>query len=104
MADFTATPEQVVEDESNDPGQISAGYNPAIQQTNRNNTLTMWGNKDTMNLNHLVLENILQSPYYRNKLVSLKTFHEIVDEIYYNVSYKLFFLVLLSILGNILIC
>uniref|UniRef100_A0A915K618 Pre-mRNA-splicing factor 38 n=1 Tax=Romanomermis culicivorax TaxID=13658 RepID=A0A915K618_ROMCU len=52
-----------------------------------NNTLGVWGNKTTMNLNHLVLENIVQSPYYRNNLSGTKTFHELIDEIYYNVNH-----------------
>jgi len=56
------------------------------QPNNRkSNILTIWGNKQTMNLNHMVHENVVQSPYYRNKLADLNSCHELIDEIYYNV-------------------
>lgn len=82
-ADQSTEPEETVDQQE----QQQANYEvPAVQEyTRQNNTLQMWGNKETMNLNHLVLENIVQSPYFRNKLFTLKTFHEVVDEIYYNV-------------------
>ena len=50
-----------------------------------NNNLQLWGNERTMNLNHLVLTNIQGSPYFKNELYQLKTYHEVVDEIYYKV-------------------
>lgn len=46
-----------------------------------NNTLETWGNESTMNLNVVIYQNILSSPYFRS-LFNKKTFHEIVDEIY----------------------
>ncbi|CEP08015.1 hypothetical protein [Parasitella parasitica] len=46
-----------------------------------NNTLETWGNETTMNLNAIIYQNILSSPYFRS-LYNKKTFHEIVDEIY----------------------
>ncbi|KAI9332267.1 PRP38 family-domain-containing protein [Pilaira anomala] len=46
-----------------------------------NNTLETWGNESTMNLNAIIYQNILSSPYFRS-LFNKKTFHEIVDEIY----------------------
>jgi len=51
------------------------------------NTLTIWGNSRTMNLNHLVLTNIQNSPYFKVRLFELKTYHEVVDEIYYKVDH-----------------
>ncbi|KAI8971704.1 PRP38 family-domain-containing protein [Mycotypha africana] len=45
------------------------------------NTLETWGNETTMNLNAIIYQNILSSPYFRS-LYSKKTFHEVVDEIY----------------------
>ncbi|KAI8362650.1 PRP38 family-domain-containing protein [Blakeslea trispora] len=45
------------------------------------NTLETWGNESTMNLNAIIYQNILSSPYFRS-LYNKKTFHEIVDEIY----------------------
>jgi pre-mRNA-splicing factor 38B len=49
------------------------------------NTLAIWGNPTTMNLNTLILTNITNSPYFKGTLSELKTYHEVVDEIYYKV-------------------
>lgn len=53
-----------------------------------NNPLSTWGNEKTMNLNTLVLTNIQSSPYFKVNLFELKTYHEVIDEIYYKVSYS----------------
>ena len=50
------------------------------------NTLPLYGNKDSMNLNSMILTNILGSPYFKEELINFKTFHEVIDEIYYKVS------------------
>ena len=52
----------------------------------QNNTLPIFGNKETMNINHMILSNILQSRYFKGDLFEMKTFHEVIDEIYYRVS------------------
>jgi len=52
-----------------------------------NNPLNCWGNEKTMNLNTLILTNIQASPYFKVQLFELKTFHEVVDEIYYKVEH-----------------
>ncbi|CAL1538621.1 unnamed protein product [Lymnaea stagnalis] len=52
-----------------------------------NNALVTWGNDKTMNLNTLILTNIQSSPYFKVQLFELKTFHEVVDEIYYRVEH-----------------
>lgn len=39
-----------------------------------------------MNLNPMILTNILSSPYFKVQLYELKTYHEVVDEIYFKVS------------------
>ena len=49
------------------------------------NVLGIWGNKDSMNLNSLVLSNIMSSQYFKVALYEKKTYHEVVDEIYYQV-------------------
>lgn len=49
------------------------------------NTLPIWGNERTMNLNTMILTNIQGSPYFKNTLYELKTYHGVVDEIYYKV-------------------
>ena len=51
------------------------------------NTLPVWGNSTTMNLNPLILTNIESSPYFVGRLAELKTYHELVDEIYYKVNH-----------------
>lgn len=40
-----------------------------------------------MNLNPLILTNIQGSPYFKVELFGVKTFHEVVDEIYYKVDH-----------------
>lgn len=40
-----------------------------------------------MNLNALILTNIQSSPYFKVNLYELKTYHEVIDEIYYKVSH-----------------
>lgn len=49
------------------------------------NVLPLWGNEKTMNLNPMILTNILSSPYFKVQLYELKTYHEVVDEIYFKV-------------------
>ncbi|CAF1180410.1 unnamed protein product [Adineta ricciae] len=51
------------------------------------NVLAVWGNKDSMNLNSLVLNNIMASQYFKNTLYEKKTYHEVVDEIYFQVKH-----------------
>ena len=50
------------------------------------NTLPIHGNEKTMNLNNMILTNIQSSPYFKVNLFELKTYHEVVDEIYYKVG------------------
>ncbi|CAH8476298.1 unnamed protein product [Heterobilharzia americana] len=40
-----------------------------------------------MNLNTMIYTNIVQSPYFKSNLVELKTYHEVIDEIYYKVEH-----------------
>ena len=51
-------------------------------KSKQSNILVPWGNVKTMNLNNVILQNILASPYFKNYLINLKTYHEIVDEMY----------------------
>lgn len=52
----------------------------------RSNTLNIWGNRESMNLNPMVLTNIQTSTYFKKDLFELKTYHEVIDEIFYRVS------------------
>jgi len=49
--------------------------------------LQFYGNERTMNLNPLILSNVQGSPYFKNELFEMRTFHEVVDEIYYKVDH-----------------
>ncbi|XP_016980066.1 uncharacterized protein LOC108045293 isoform X3 [Drosophila rhopaloa] len=53
----------------------------------QHNTLPFWGNENSMNLNPLILANIQSSSYFKVHLFKLKTYHEVVDEIYYQVKH-----------------
>ncbi|XP_022905601.2 pre-mRNA-splicing factor 38B [Onthophagus taurus] len=53
----------------------------------QSNVLQLWGNERTMNLNPLILTNIQSSHYFKVNLYELKTYHEVVDEIYYKVTH-----------------
>lgn len=55
------------------------------------NTLPLYGNKESMNLNSMVLTNIVGSPYFKEELINYKTFHEVIDEVYYKVSSSLIY-------------
>ncbi len=51
------------------------------------NTLPLYANKDSMNLNSMILTNIVGSAYFKEELFQYKTFHEVVDQIYYKASW-----------------
>lgn len=53
----------------------------------QNNALPLWGSESSMNLNPLILANIQGSSYFKVSLFKLKTYHEVVDEIYYQVKH-----------------
>ena len=55
-----------------------------------NNVLPIHGNEKTMNLNSMILANIQASPYFKVQLYELKTYHQVIDEIYTRVSTSLF--------------
>lgn len=67
--------EEVVEDMLGDP-----------LSTKQKNTLPLYGNKETMNINPMILSNIQGSAYFREELYKMKTFHEVIDEIFYKVG------------------
>lgn len=77
--------EQEVEDEEEDDDPtIDRGMKKG---TKANNVLPFWGNEKTMNLNPLILTNVQNSPYFKNDLYQLKSYHEVIDEIYYQVKH-----------------
>merc|ERR1719158_2063474 len=51
------------------------------------NVLPIWGNQRTMNMNPLILTNVTNSPYFKVQLFNIKTYHEVIDEIYYKVDH-----------------
>ncbi|VDK41602.1 unnamed protein product [Dibothriocephalus latus] len=66
----------------------SAVSEDEIEEENRprGNNLKLWGNLTTMNLNNMIYTNIQQSPYFKSNLIELKTYHEVIDEIFYKVE------------------
>lgn len=60
---------------------------PNIKEGKKSNVLPLWGNERSMNLNALILTNIQSSHYFKVNLYELKTYHEVIDEIYYKVSH-----------------
>ncbi|CAI5451016.1 unnamed protein product [Caenorhabditis angaria] len=75
---------------SENPNQDGEGENEEeIEETKKTggNILPIWGNKVTMNLNTLVLENIRESYYYKNNLVEMDTFQELIEQIFYQVKH-----------------
>lgn len=60
---------------------------PVQKEGKKSNVLPLWGNERTMNLNPLILTNIQSSHYFKVNLYELKTYHEVIDEIYYKVSH-----------------
>ncbi|XP_065093105.1 pre-mRNA-splicing factor 38B-like isoform X2 [Ochlerotatus camptorhynchus] len=69
------------------PQQQQQQTHPPKKSTKQNNALPLWGNESTMNLNPLILANIQGSSYFKVSLFKLKTYHEVVDEIYYQVKH-----------------
>jgi len=67
--------------------QDSDSDDPTIYRGANNQKLQFHGNERTMNLNPLILTNIQGSPYFKVELFGVKTFHEVVDEIYYKVDH-----------------
>ncbi|CAL4161295.1 unnamed protein product, partial [Meganyctiphanes norvegica] len=68
----------------------TASYEEEDEEKNamkKSNGLPIWGNEKTMNLNSLILTNIQSSQYFKVNLYQLKTYHEVIDEIYYNVNH-----------------
>jgi len=80
-----------------DPYQSGSGMDPAYEEEEeeeieaRNgrggNVLPIWGNQRTMNMNPLILTNVTNSPYFKVNLFEIKTYHEVVDQIYYKVTH-----------------
>lgn len=66
--------------------QLQSGAPKPAASGKQGNVLPLWGNEKTMNLNPMILTNILSSPYFKVQLYELKTYHEVVDEIYFKVS------------------
>jgi len=80
-----------------DPYQSGSGMDPVYEEEEeeeieaRNgrggNVLPIWGNQRTMNMNPLILTNVTNSPYFKVNLFEIKTYHEVVDQIYYKVTH-----------------
>ncbi|XP_014251084.1 pre-mRNA-splicing factor 38B isoform X1 [Cimex lectularius] len=69
-------------EEEEEPKYVNSGTGQK-----KSNILPLWGNERTMNLNPLILTNIQSSHYFKVNLYGLKTYHEVIDEIYYKVAH-----------------
>lgn len=67
-------------------GVEEVGGDELNKKLTQKNTLPVYGNKETMNINPMILSNIQGSAYFKEELYTLKTFHEVVDEIFYKVG------------------
>ncbi|KAG6967371.1 hypothetical protein JG688_00006338 [Phytophthora aleatoria] len=68
-------------------GQTTQDQPPEeTQRRVKQDELPIYGNDTTYNLNTLLHQNILQSAYF-HELYKLRTYHEVVDEIYYRVDH-----------------
>ncbi|XP_050293053.1 pre-mRNA-splicing factor 38B [Anthonomus grandis grandis] len=68
-------------------GNNSGDEDGTVTNKKQSNVLPLYGNERTMNLNPLILTNIQSSHYFKVNLYELKTYHEVVDEIFYKVSH-----------------
>ncbi|ETK88574.1 hypothetical protein F441_07333 [Phytophthora nicotianae CJ01A1] len=68
-------------------GQTAQDQPPEeTQRRVKQDELPIYGNDTTYNLNTLLHQNILQSAYF-HELYKFRTYHEVVDEIYYRVDH-----------------
>jgi len=72
-------PQDPEEDDDDDPTIWTASKSKSVLQFH--------GNERTMNINPLILTNVQGSPYFKVELFTIKTFHEVVDQIYYKVDH-----------------
>jgi len=72
-------PQDPEEDDDDDPTIWTASKSKSVLQFH--------GNERTMNINPLILTNVQGSPYFKVELFGIKTFHEVVDQIYYKVDH-----------------
>ncbi len=76
-----------MDEEDDDPTIAGSAAAAAAAAGRKGNVLPVWGNANTMNINPLILTNITGSPYFKVNLFEIKTYHEVVDEIYYKVDH-----------------
>ena len=63
-------------------------YDPTLaSNAKKGNAIPIYGNAASLNLNPLIVTNIQGSPYFKVNLFGLKTYHEVIDEIYYKVDH-----------------
>lgn len=80
--EFEGKPSYEKDDVEEDP-TVAQGK----KSSKANNILPIWGNEKTMNLNPLLMTNIQNSPYFKVSLYALKTYHEVIDEIWNQVKH-----------------
>ena len=76
-----------LDEDDDDPTIAGSGAAAAAAANRKGNILPMHGNANTLNINPLIHTNIIGSPYFKVQLFEKKTYHEVVDEIYYKVDH-----------------
>ena len=84
MSLFVAEPQQ--EEPPQQQGEEMEDFMGDALGARQKNTLPLYGNKETMNINPMILSNIQGSAYFKEELYKMKTFHEVIDEIFYKVK------------------
>ncbi|XP_075676701.1 uncharacterized protein LOC142645132 isoform X2 [Dermatophagoides pteronyssinus] len=69
------------EDDDDDDPTIAKPNQPKLSN------ILNYSCNEKMGLNPLIYTNIQQSPYFKNNLFQLKTYNEVIDEIYYSVRH-----------------
>jgi hypothetical protein len=60
--------------------------NPTEEPADRKEVLPIHGNESNFNINNLLHQNIMESEYFK-ALYQLRTYHEVIDEIYSRVTH-----------------
>jgi len=60
---------------------------PALKRGMGGSRIPVHGNERTMNLNHLILANITESAYFRTDLSAIRSYEDMMDEIFYRVQH-----------------
>lgn len=80
---------QAEEDDEEECDEEEDDEDPTVvkKKSGKQSNILTYHCNEKMGLNPLIYTNIQQSPYFKNNLFQLKTYHEVIDEIYYSVKH-----------------